>query len=382
MHAATENEPASLAASVSVVVPTYREAANIPVLTERVRAALDASMEWELLFVDDDSGDGSEEFIAKLARHLPVRLVTRRARPRDLSLSVLLGLESATFNRVVVMDADLSHPPERIIDLLVALDGDCDMAIGSRYAPGGVVDQGWSRWRRIGSRAATALARPLVGCSDPLSGFFALDRRALPDLDDMRPVGFKIALELMVRGKLVAREVPIHFRDRDLGASKMGWRQQVSFLRHLYRLYTHRHGDLMRLASFGIVGVSGFVVDLAFYLGLQWVGIEHRLARFLAFWPAVTWNWLLNRRLTFRDRIPEGQARQWTKFVAGSLAGLVVNVGSYTALTTFIGVFETRRLVALVVGVGVGALVNFLLATNYVYRRRNATSVAGSGDRP
>ena len=373
MPAASDFGPAGRGPPVSVVVPTFREAANLAALAERVRATLAGSgIEWELVFADDDSGDGSEAVVAELARRLPVRMATRRERPRDLSRSVLFAIGLARFDRVVVMDADLSHPPERIVDLLRTLDGGCDMALGSRYAPGGAVDRDWSPWRFLSSRAATLLARPLVRCEDPLSGFFALDRRVLPDPRLLRPIGFKIALELVVRGALRVEEVPIAFRDRRRGASKMGWRQQVGFLRHLYRLYAYRHGGPVRLLCFALVGASGFVIDVACYLGLQWVGVEHRLARFLSFWPAVSWNWLLNRWVTFRDRAPEARTRQWTKFVAGSLVGLVVNVGSYAVLTSFVGVFDRYRLLALVVGVGLGGLANFLLATLFVYRRHVA----------
>ena len=186
----------------------------------------------------------------------------RRDPPRDLSLSVIQGMRRARFGRLVVMDADLSHPPERIGALLAALADNCDFAIGSRYAPGGEVDAGWGPWRRLNSRIATLLALPLVRCSDPMSGFFATDRRALPDLEQLRPIGYKIGLELMVRGRLRVREVPIGFTDRDRGESKMNWRQQLNYLHHLHRLYRHRYGDAARLISFGIVGASGFVIDV------------------------------------------------------------------------------------------------------------------------
>ena len=355
---------------VSVVVPTYREAANLAALAERVDAALSGGgIEWELLFADDDSDDGGAAVAAELARRLPVRFETRRAPRRDLSLSVLYGIGLARGARIVVMDADLSHPPESIPELLRALDGGCGIAVGSRYAPGGGIDRNWRLSRLLVSRAATLLARPLTSCSDPMSGFFAFDRRAVPDLGALRPIGFKIALELIVRGNLRVGEVPIEFRERGRGASKLGVRQQIDFFRHLYRLYAYRHGGPLRLLCFGLVGASGFAIDVGCYLALQWAGVEHRLARFLAFWPAVSWNWLLNRRITFHDRAPETPARQWTKFVAGSLFGLVVNVGSYAALTSCIAFFNANRLLALVVGVGLGSLVNFLFATMHVYRR-------------
>ena len=229
--------------AVSVIVPTFREAANIPRLAERIHTALsDSGIAWELLLIDDNSEDGSDAVVAELARRLPVRMVTRRQPPRDLSLSVIEGIRLCRFDRLVVMDADLSHPPERIADLLAALDADCDMVIGSRYAPGGLIDRTWSRWRLLNSRLATSLALPLVSCSDPMSGFFATHRRVLPDLQQLQPIGYKIALELMVRGRLRVKELPIDFRDRSMGSSKMNWRQQLNFLRHLYRLYRCKFG--------------------------------------------------------------------------------------------------------------------------------------------
>lgn len=373
-----DNRELALEQAISIVVPTFREAENLPHLVERIDAALsDSGIEWELVLADDDSGDGSEVIVAELARHLPVRMEVRRERPRDLSLSVLAGIRASRHDSVVVMDADLSHPPEHIVDLIRALDGDCDMALGSRYVSGGHVDRGWSRWRFLNSHVATLLARPLVRCSDPMSGFFALDRRVLTDFEKLRPVGYKIGLELMVRERLRVVEVPISFADRDLGSSKMNLRQQFNYLRHLKRLYLHRFGGLAQILCFGLVGASGFIIDLAFYLGLQGLGIEHRFARFLSFWPAVSWNWWLNRRITFDGRPWQPPAQQWVKFVIASLIGLSANVGSYIALTSFVEFFAQYPLAAFFLGIALGGGINFLVSTLYVYHRhRSAEEVA------
>ena len=252
------------------------------------------------------------------------------------------------------------------------------MVVGSRYAPGGEIDRGWSAWRHLNSRLATLLARPLVACRDPMAGFFALHRNTLPDLGRLYPIGYKIGLELMVRGRLRVAEMPIAFSDRERGASKLNWRQQLNYLRHVHRLYLFRYGGVARVASFLAVGGSGFVIDVAFYLALQGLGIEHRLARFLSFWPAVTWNWRLNRALTFAERPWRPRARQWAQFVGSSLLGLALNVGTYAALTSFVGFFERNRLLALVCGVAVGSIANYLVANGYVYGRRRAATV----DRP
>ena len=221
-------------------MPTLREAANLRPLAERIAGVLPGcGVAWELLFVDDDSRDGSEAVVGELAGRLPVRMEVRRGVAPDLSRAVLYGIARSRHDRVVVMDADLSHSPERIPDLLAGLDGDCDMVVGSRYVAGTSTAEEWGVARVLNSRTATWLAMPLVTCSDPMAGFFAVDRRALPDPATLRPIGFKIGLELMVRGRLRVREVPIAFAHRRRGKSKLRWRQPLDYLRHLGRLYAH-----------------------------------------------------------------------------------------------------------------------------------------------
>ncbi len=127
-------------------------------------------------------------------------------------------------------------------------------------------------------------------------------------------------------------------------------------------------GDAWRFLAFAAVGASGFVLDVACFLALQWVGLDHRLARAAAFWPAVTWNWFLNRRITFAGRPRDRRAAQWARFVLGSLVGLTVNAGGYAVLTTFVRYFDEHRWLALLVGVGLGGIANFALAARYVYR--------------
>lgn len=362
---------------VSILAPTLREAENIPALAERTAAAMtEAGLEWELLLIDDDSDDGSEAIVAGLARRLPVRMEVRRGVPPGLALAVVDGIRLARFDVLVVMDADLSHPPERIPELVAALGDGADIAVGSRYAPGGRLDSAWGFYRVLNSRLATWLARPLASCADPMSGFFAVDRRSLPDAATLAPVGYKIGLELIVRGRLRVREVPIEFVDRGRGASKMNWRRQFDYLRHLRRLYAFRFRTLARVLRFGMVGLSGLVIDVCAYLGLERLGVDHRLARFLAFWPAVTWNWRLNRGWTFADRPRRPRGRQWAAFVAASALGLAVNVGSYIALTGLVEAFARQRLLALLAGVGLGAAVNYVVAAGFVYRRGSGPDAA------
>jgi len=227
---------------VSVVVPTYREAGNLPILIERVFAAMDgASLSAEMVVVDDDSRDGADGIVAHAAQRHAVRLIVRQ-NERGLSSAVLRGFEQARGDLLVVMDADLSHPPERIPDLVRPVqDGTADFTIGSRYAAGGQTVN-WGLLRQLNSKVATWLARPLTRVADPMSGFFCLRRRTWQAVADrLNPLGYKIALELIVKADLRrVVEIPITFSDRLHGKSKLTVGQQLQYLRHLLRLYRYR----------------------------------------------------------------------------------------------------------------------------------------------
>ena len=234
---------------------------------------------------------------------------------------------------------------KRIPDLLAALDGCADMVVGSRYVAGGEIDQGWSAWRHLNSRLATMLARPLVACKDPLAGFFALDRNTLPDLGATIPD--RLQDRSRVDGAGDGSELPRCPSSSATAcgarASSIGDSSSTTCATCIACTCSAMAGWLVWRASWPSAG-SGFVIDVAFYLGLQWLGIEHRLARFLSFWPAVTWNWRLNRALTFAERPWRPRARQWAQFVGSSLLGLGLNVGTYAALTSFVAFFRAQPL--------------------------------------
>jgi len=248
--------------TVSIVVPTYKEAESLPLLLDRlIRLRADESMDLELLIMDDNSRDGTEELIA--SRNLPwVRLVVRTAN-RGLSPAVIDGLNLAKNEVVVVMDADLSHPPERIPDLLKALDEGHEFVIGSRYTKGASTDETWGVFRWLNSKVATLLARPFTRVSDPMSGFFAFRRTLLEQSDDLNPIGYKIGLELLVKcGVKRVADVPIHFAQRQKGESKLSFKEQLRYIQHLRRLFIYRFPNWAHLLQFLVVGGSGVVVNL------------------------------------------------------------------------------------------------------------------------
>ena len=358
---------------LTIVVPTYCEADNLPNLLAAISQALaDEDFSYEVLVVDDTSPDNTVEVMELLAGDYPARLMVPTGRPRDLSLSVIDGIKAAASERVLVMDADLSHPPERIPQMYRTLVEEPDVfVLGSRYVQDGSFDRDWSLWRFLNSHIATLLTRPLADCRDPMSGFFAINRTGIEDFSRLNPIGYKIGLELMVRGQFSrVVEVPINFQDREIGESKMNFRQQMNFLRHLRRLYTVRFGTLGEFVNYGLVGASGFIVDLVFYYLFQVMGLSHQWARALSFWPAVSWNWQLNRIATFGERKRRPRTRQWAEFVVTSLAGFTINWGVYVTLTSRSEFFDSYRILALLAGIGVASVFNFVMSSLYVYNEK------------
>ena len=206
--------------SVSIIVPTLNEEENIiPLVSQIAESAVPFR---EILFVDDHSSDGTRDKIRGLARNQSIRLIEQDEAAVGLAGAIMSGARAAQGEILLVMDADLSHPPERIGDLLAPLfAGKADLVVGSRYVKGGSTP-GWPIWRRMVSRAGAALAYPLTGLHDSMCGFFAISRSRLLELAP-ETSGFKIVFETMVRagGALRVREIPITFRERIRGRSKM-----------------------------------------------------------------------------------------------------------------------------------------------------------------
>jgi dolichol-phosphate mannosyltransferase len=274
--------------SISLIIPTLNEAANLPALVQRIAAALDGR-DYEILIVDDNSRDNTPDVCAELAQKYPLRLLTR-ANPKDgLSGAVLHGMAEARGDTFVVMDADLQHPPEKIPDLIASLDAGADFVIGSRYVSGGTTQEQWGLLRRINSNVATFLARPFAGrVHDPMSGFFALRRSTYERAQRLTPLGYKIGLELMCKCRVQeVREVPIHFATREKGESKLTIKQQFKYLEHLSRLYDFCYPRLSPMFKFIIATALAWFVGFATSLGLISSGIEPALGFGLAYLSAI-----------------------------------------------------------------------------------------------
>ena len=230
----------------ALVIPTLCEAENIAGLLNHVRSVLDPlNIPYEILVVDDDSPDATEDIVSAIASgDSHVRLLVRKGE-RGLSGAILYGWQHTDATILGVMDADLQHPPELLPQLISAVESGNDLVIGSRYTPGGDLGQ-WNPFRKFLSAAAVWVTWPLqkghLRAKDPMSGFFFVRRRCLPQADFQKS-GFKLLLEILVRGKLQSvKEVPFAFGLRYRGASKDNSKVAWDYGMLLLRLYAGKLG--------------------------------------------------------------------------------------------------------------------------------------------
>lgn len=227
---------------ITLVIPTYNEAENVPILVEQVfKIYGQAKLAGDVIIVDDDSPDETWRIARELKGKYPRLEVIRRLNERGLSSAVLEGFRSSGSRILGVMDADLSHPPEKIPELVAPIiRGEADIAIGSRYTGAGDIEK-WPLSRKLSSKLATLAVAGLTSVKDPMSGFFFLRREVIEGVK-LRPKGFKIGLEILVRGNYKnVIEVPIVFRDRLYGETKLNRSVIFDYLVHVLRLYVYKY---------------------------------------------------------------------------------------------------------------------------------------------
>ena len=293
---------------ISVIVPTLNEADNIDPLLTRLNDVLESTGDsFEILIADGGSKDATRAKTDEWTGRAPVRFIAADS-GHGISGDVMVAAGQSRGDVIVVMDADLSHPPEKVPELVrPVLDGSHDMVVGGRYIPGGETPD-WPWMRRFMSRGAGSLAWPFVNVSDPTSGFFAVRRQPLLDVDP-KAEGFKIALEVMLgrHANLRVTEIPISFRDRTHGESKMSLGQVSAYLRRLAALL----GGLVSTSTvtqFALVGLLGMAVDLGGFQLLRNAGVTLSSAHITSFFLATVLNYVLNSRWVFRASSEIGRA--------------------------------------------------------------------------
>jgi dolichol-phosphate mannosyltransferase len=293
--------------AVTIVVPTFNESANIRELLRRLTESVPARLPCEVLFVDD-STDDTPDVIRDAAQDcpFPVDVLHRDTAAGGLGGAVVEGIRKAGSDWIVVMDADLQHPPALVPELVAAGDDTgADLVVASRYTRGGSREGLAGGYRIAVSRGATWLTRALFprrlrGISDPMSGFFAI-RRSVVTADALKPLGYKILLELAVRCRPErVAEVPFVFQDRFAGESKSTAKEGMRFLGHLTGLRTA--SPVARMVAFGLIGLTGFIPNLLGLHLLTGAGMHYLPAEIVANQFGVVWNFLLIEVLLFRDR--------------------------------------------------------------------------------
>jgi dolichol-phosphate mannosyltransferase len=357
------------AVELAIVVPCFNERENVPILVDRLTAAL-PGIEWEVIFVDDDSPDGTSNVVRELAAaNRRVRCIQRIGR-RGLSTAVIEGMLASSAPYLAVIDGDLQHDEGLLPQMLSTLKGEnLDLVVGSRYVAGGGIGQ-WDSNRAAMSTFATRLARLVIRqpLSDPMSGFFIVTRPALERaVRRLSGQGFKILVDLFASTPepYRFRELPYVFQNRVHGESKLD-----SFVawEYLMLLLDKLIGWLVpvRLVMFAAVGTTGIAVHLV-SLRVAMMVFSFATSQAIATAIAMTSNFVINNTLTYRDRRLRG-----TKFFTGLLSffaicgvGAIANVGIANA------VFQQRYTwwLSALAGIAVGLIWNYAVSATLTWRR-------------
>ncbi|NTW38744.1 MAG: glycosyltransferase [Cellulomonadaceae bacterium] len=368
---------ASVVPEVTIVVPTYNEAPNVAELVRRVADAC-AGTDVEIIFVDDSDDDTPDVVRAVAATApVPVRLIHRQHPTGGLGGAVVEGFAASSAPWCVVMDGDLQHPPELVLDLVEAgRAGDLDIVVASRYVGAGSSAGLANGMRHLVSSGSTALTRAMFpvrlrDCSDPMTGFFAV-RTGSVDLTELRPRGFKILLEILARHRVRVGEVPFVFGERFAGESKASLRQGLHFIHQLASL---RFG---RMSRFAVIGALGALANVAIVALLTSWGTGYLLAGAVAAEVTIVGNFLLQERFVFADLRHEGRSvgRRFAQSFTFNNVETLVRLPVMAALvqTAHIG-----AVVATAVTLAVAFVVRFTFHARVVYRPRASRSRARLG---
>ena len=364
-------------ATITVIVPCYNERANVRPLVAALDAAL-AGHVWEVVFVDDDSPDGTSDEIRSLAAIDPRVRALRRIGRRGLSSAVIEGVLSSSASLIAVMDGDLQHDETCLPAMLDAVaEGRCDIAVGSRHVEGGDASGLSSAWRHRLSGGGIRIARALLPVrpgfaplGDPMSGFFACERTLFEAVAPrLSGKGFKILLDLILSAPVTPRvvEIPARFRPRLAGESKLDAMVLLQFLTML--LDKACRGLLpVRFIGFALVGAAGVLVNLAVLDLTHRFGMPFGRAQTIGTIVAMVANFWLNNSLTYRDRRLKG-VRMWTGlgfFMLVCSIGAIANVGIARSLYAAHSGWEPAG----AAGAAIGVVWNYAVSSTLIWRLR------------
>jgi dolichol-phosphate mannosyltransferase len=359
---------------LSVVVPTFNEARNVNEIVRRLEQAL-AGIDWEVVFVDDDSTDGTTAMLRQAARSSARVRILHRIGRRGLSTAVVEGIMSVSSPYVAVMDGDLQHDESRLAPMLEQLrTSGRDIVVGSRYMAGGGIVSQWGEDRQVISRLATRLARLVLRepLSDPMSGFFMLRREAFDRaVRRLSGVGYKILLDILIsaRPPLAVTEIPYEFRTREQGQSKL---DSAVAWEYLVLLLDKTVGRIVpiRFVMFVLVGGAGVIVHMLTLAALtQGLGLSFLASQTSATILAMTFNFFANNVLTYRDQRLRGAVNiliGLASFYLVCSVGAISNVG----IAAFLFLRDYSWWLSGFAGIIVGAVWNYAASSIFTWRTR------------
>jgi dolichol-phosphate mannosyltransferase len=358
---------------LSIIVPTYNEHPNVMPMVASLDAAL-GKLRWEVIFVDDDSPDGTASQIREVARRDPRVRVVHRVGRRGLSSAVIEGILASSAPFCAVIDGDLQHDEKLLVTMLeTIIKEDLDVVSGSRYVEGGGLGD-WHKSRAKISRFATRLSHMVLHAdlTDPMSGFFMIRRSAFESrMHDLSGIGFKILLDIFASSKepLRYRELPYEFRSRQAGESKLdsqaAWEYFMLLLDKLIG-----HIIPVRFVAFTLVGGAGVVVHMSIVWLMLSQGVAFTVAQTTATLVAMTSNYALNNILTYRDKRLRGWAwlKGWLSFTLACSVGALGNIG----IASYIFSHDTTWVLASLSGIVVGAVWNYAVTSAYTWNKPKA----------
>lgn len=365
---------------LTVIIPTFKEEANIRNIVTEVDAVFKRNnLKGEILIVDDNSPDGTISIVNEIKNTKPnVNIIVRLA-DHGLSQSVAEGFVHASSDILVVIDADLSHPPALIPTMYREIMGGYDIVIGSRYMDGGGIKK-WPLKRRVISLGATFLGRLLFpDVSDPVSGFFAIRKSVVADAQ-LKPRGYKILLEVLGKGTWEKdKEIPFEFVDREIGSSKLKLKTIIEYAQQVIdiTLFSFLHHESAawrewkRVFKFGLVGLSGIVVNMGMLWYLtEFVGFYYLVSSLFAIELAILNNFVWNDLWTFKAGASHKLSSRWHRLISFhvvSVGGLVINMGILYLLTSVGGVYY---LISNIIGILVGFGWNFMVNRRVTWTRK------------
>ncbi len=353
---------------LSIIVPTYKEKENLPKLFNKTFKVLkDNKIDGEIIVVDDDSQDGTVEIVNKYKKKHPINLIVRK-KERGLASACIEGFKHAKGDILLVMDADLQHPPEKIAELIQAIKNGADIAIGSRHVEGGSLGE-WNTFRKIVSKGAETLANfffsETKNIHDKESGFFAFKKEVIKDTK-LKPIGYKILLEILVLGKYQkVKEIGYEFGIRESGKSKLGLVVIFYYLSHLLSLlWTSR--KLVKLIKFCFIGFLGVGVNLGILYLFTNLGLHYLISGAISIEASVLFNFFLNRAWTFKEEAKHIDIKKAIiKDHATRFIGILINFASLYVFTEIVNMYY---LISMLIGIVFSTIWNFIGNLKWVWK--------------